>query len=147
MDNLNEEILESWLRLSQTVNNDRVVTDLSYNESLVCNILYRTQMQDPAKEITATDLCHKTKILKSQMNRTLNVLEKKELILRERSTLDKRNVFIRLNPEHLKTYEIQHQKILDLVDEIISGLGEEKAVLAKELFHTIADITERVLES
>ncbi|MGN1267251.1 MAG: MarR family winged helix-turn-helix transcriptional regulator [Dorea sp.] len=147
MKELSEEILDAWLRLSQSVNNDRVVTDLSYNESLICNILYRAQAKTPDREITATDLCSETKILKSQMNRTLNILEEKELILRERSTSDKRRVLIRLNPAHLKTYEIQHQKILNLIDAIISEIGDEKSVQAMDLFHTIADIAGKVLES
>ena len=73
MDSLNENLLNAWLRLSTSINNPRIVSEMTYNESLVCNILYNHS----ESEITATDLCNATKMLKSQMNRTLNQLEKK----------------------------------------------------------------------
>lgn len=38
---LNEELLSVWLRLSGVINNQRLVTGLSFNEALVCNLLVR----------------------------------------------------------------------------------------------------------
>ena len=38
---LEEELLEAWLRLSTTVINSRIVSALTYGESLVCNVLYQ----------------------------------------------------------------------------------------------------------
>jgi len=65
--------------------------------------------------MTATELCCFTKMLKSQMNRTLNILEEKKLILRERSAADKRQVLILFNMENAQAYEKQHQDILKIV--------------------------------
>ena len=36
---LSEALLTSWLRLSTSINNSRLVSTMSYNESLVCNLL------------------------------------------------------------------------------------------------------------
>ena len=77
MDNLHEDLLSAWLQLSTSINNTRVVSELTYNESLICNILYNNSKHNSDRKLTATDLCSATKMLKSQMNRTLNQLEKR----------------------------------------------------------------------
>lgn len=86
---MNEELLEAWLRLSTILCNDRIVSEMPYNEALICNILYRRQRQDKKGTTTATDLCRQTKMLKSQMNRTLQSMEDKKIITRRRSDTDK----------------------------------------------------------
>lgn len=145
MENLNESLLEAWLRISTSVINSRVVSELSYNESLVCNALYKAMKEDSSKKLTATDLCSSTKMLKSQMNRTLNQLEKKSIILRERSLEDKRKVYIMMNPAELSGYQKQHEKILFLIDNIIEKLGISKVEEAIALFNQISDIASDVL--
>ena len=99
---LSEALLSAWLHISTSVNNQRIVSKLSYNESLVCNLLYRNYRAEAAEPMTATLLCQKTKMLKSQMNRTINQLEERGMIRRERSSVDKRVVHIRLNPDAWK---------------------------------------------
>ena len=140
MDSLNENLLNAWLRLSTSINNPRIVSEMTYNESLVCNILYNHS----ESEITATDLCNATKMLKSQMNRTLNQLEKKNLITKERSSTDKRQIYIYMNIEQAKSYEIQHQQVLNIINLIINKLGKEKAQDAVELFRTISNIADNL---
>lgn len=141
---LNEELLASWLRLSTCVNNSRFVSEMSYNESLVCNILYRHNMTSPEGHLTATNLCQMTKMVKSQMNRILNQLEKKDLITRVRSTIDKRQVFVSFNLKQAKAYEKQHKQILEVLDHIIDELGPKKAEEAIVLFENVSDIAERL---
>lgn len=135
---LNEVLLGAWLKLSTAINNSRIVSEMSYNESLICNILYRNATESPDKALTATDLCDETKILKSQMNRILTQLEGKNLITRERSKEDKRKIFIRLTTEQSNAYLKQHEQILKLLDEIIEKLGEEKS---KEIIHALNRIS------
>ncbi len=142
----NEKLLQSWLRLSTAISNERIVSDLPYNESLICHILYRQHLEHPGCGVTATDLCRETRILKSQMNRTLGNMESKGLIVRERSEKDKRQVFVRFNPEQIKIYEEQHQKILNIIDELIIKIGKEKAGEAMELFNLVADTAEEVIK-
>lgn len=146
MNNRNEEILNAWLNLSKSVNNERLVSGMTYNESLICNYLYRTLSHNPDQEVTATDLCQETKMLKSQMNRTLTDMEERKLILRKRSNIDKRRICIQLNPEQSRIYKAQHVEILRLIQSIVDELGEEKALQAKDLFNTIADIAGRILK-
>lgn len=135
---LNEALLGAWLKLSTAINNSRLVSEMSYNESLICNILYRNATEFPDKVLTATDLCDETKILKSQMNRILTQLEEKNLITRERSKEDKRRVFIRLTTEQSNSYLKQHEQILGLLDDIIAKLGEEQT---KEIIRALNGIS------
>lgn len=146
MENLNESLLDAWLRISTSVINSRVVSELSYNESLVCNALYKAKMTQPEQQLTATDLCNSTKMLKSQMNRTLNQLEKKSIILRERSADDKRKVYIFMNIDEISEYEKQHKEILYLIDNIIEKLGANKVEEVITLFYQISDIADEVLK-
>ena len=135
---LNEVLLGAWLKLSTAINNSRLVSEMSYNESLICNILYRNATESPEKTLTATDLCAETRILKSQMNRILSQLEEKNLITRERSEQDKRKVFIRLTTEQSNAYLKQHEQILKLLDDIIEKLGEEQT---KEIIRALNGIS------
>lgn len=140
----NEELLGAWLRLSTVIDNERIVSELPYNETLICNILYRAWLQDPEKELTATDLCHETRMLKSLMNRTLVSMEEKGLIVRERSQKDKRRVYIRLDMPRAEVYQQQHGKILAQIDLLMERLGEEKADQLIELLNLTADMAKGV---
>ncbi len=71
MENLNEKLLNAWLTLSSVVNNERIVSSIPFNEAHVCNLLYRQRMENPGVFLTATELCARTRMLKSQMNKVL----------------------------------------------------------------------------
>lgn len=144
MENLNEALLQSWLRLTTSIVNSRIVPDMTYNESLVCNILYNHSLHSSEK-LTATHLCRMTNMLKSQMNRTLNHLEERGIIIRERSTQDKRNVFVSMNMDKSSAYIAQHQKILLAMDAMIQRLGTEKTLQAIEIFTLAADNADSLL--
>lgn len=139
MDNLHESLLNSWLRLSTSINNARLVSEMTYNESLICNILYN-QSKTNSSPITATELCQMTNMLKSQMNRTLTHLENKNMITRERSEVDKRQILITMNLEQCYTYEKQHAQILKILDAVIANLGEEKTLNTIHTLNQISDI-------
>ena len=142
MNDMNEALLNSWLRLSTSINNPRLVSEMTYNESLVCNILYQQSHDATSQAITATDLCRKTNMLKSQMNRTLTQLESKDMITHQRSEKDKRQIFITMNLEQCHSYEQQHERILKILDEVIHKLGDEKSKTAIEIFNDISNIAE-----
>lgn len=145
MKSFNEELLSAWLRLSNTICNERIVTHLPYNEALVCNILYNQRMDHPDEYLTATDLCEKTRLIKSLMNRTLNSLEKKGFIVKQRSEGDRRNVYVKFNEEKISTYEKGHNEVLQVVDRIAKNIedriGEEKTKELVKIFHAISDAT------
>lgn len=144
MKNMNEALLNSWLRISTSINNPRLVSEMTFNESLVCNILYQQRHNAKTQPITATDLCRKTNMLKSQMNRTLTQLESKGMITRQRSEQDKRQIYITMNLEQCHAYEQQHEQILKILDAVIRRLGKEKAETAIEVFNNISDIAEEL---
>ncbi len=145
MGQMNERLLSSWLRVSTTIVNSRVVSELTYNEALVCNALYRNKMLCIGKNLTATELCNETKMVKSQINRTLNMLENKGIITRTRSQIDKRCVFVTLNEGNDDLYMIQHNRILALLDGIMAELGEEKTKQTIETLDAVAEIAEKLI--
>ncbi|NBI89715.1 MarR family transcriptional regulator [Lachnospiraceae bacterium] len=142
---MNEKLLEAWLRLTTILCNDRIVSEMPYNEALICNILYRHQMRDKVNKLTATDLCRQTKMLKSQMNRTLQKMEEKNIITRQRSSTDRRQIFISLNP-NADSFYIQHHKSLRLIDALATKAGPEKSQEAIDLFTYIANMAEEMIE-
>ena len=130
---LNEAILDAWLQLTAIVNNDRLVSDLTLNESLVIRLL--NQADQP---LSASELCQRMTMKKSQMNRTLTAMEDKGLILRKRTSHDKRRMDILLTSKGQQLVEYQHRKILRLIDALVRRLGEQQASEVRKLFLSIA---------
>lgn len=146
MQNMNEKVLNAWLRLSTTICNERIVSEMPYNESLICGILHHNALAHPEKKITATELCEKTNIQKSQMNRTLNSMEEKGLIFRKRSEKDKRQVFVSINMENAEVYERQHKNVLNFVDQVLEKVGNDKAEEIIQLFTLISNKAKEVMD-
>lgn len=145
MKSINEELLSAWLSVSTSIINTRVVNELPYNEALVCNVLYENSCCENNQPLTATDLCNKTNMLKSQMNRTLNLLENKGIISRQRSEVDKRQVHIIFDIKTAGAYRSQHQRILQLLDEIIAQLGPEKTQDVIKTLNDVANIANYII--
>ena len=141
----NEKILNAWLKLSTTICNERIVSELPYNETMICSILHHNASEDPEKKITATDLCEKMNMQKSQMNRTLNTMEQKGLIFRKRSEKDQRQVFVTMNMEKAGIYKKQHEKILKFVDSIMEKVGKDKAEEIIQMFTLITSKAKEVM--
>ncbi len=135
---LSEELLEGWLAVSLSIINERLVSAMTFNESMVCNLLYR-QERKGGSPLTATELCAKLRILKPQMNVILNHLESGGLISRARSSADKRNIHIRLTDMGTRVYEKAHQEILRLPAGLIERLGEEKI---RRLVRMLREVTD-----
>lgn len=78
------------------------------------------------------------------MNRTLNFLEKREIITRQRSEEDKRQVYIIFNIENAGIYKAQHERILQCLDSIIAQIGEEKTRELIDTLTTVANIADDI---
>lgn len=143
MNNKNEELLHAWLRLCTTISNERITSDMPYNEALICNFLYRNKLMHPDLIPTATDLCRFTKMLKSQMNRTLQCMEEKGIIIRKRSEKDRRQIFVVLN-EDCPIYQKQHAKIMKIVETLMTRLGTDNVDQIISIFTKIADTADEV---
>lgn len=131
-DQINEALLDAWLGMSVSVRGNRIVSGMRFNEILICNILYR-QKEAGLPNLTATDLCDRTRLLKSQINKLLSALEEKEIIERSRSSQDKRRVYLCLKEENISVYLKEHEQILKILDKLIRTMGEEKIVLLTSL--------------
>ena len=141
MKNKNEKVLDAWLEMTTVINNERITVDLPYNESMICRYLYQNQDQ----RVTATDLCNWMRMQKSQMNRTLTTMEKKNLITRVRSQEDHRQIFLTLNASMMQVYQDQHEKIIKLVDGIFKKIGYDKQEEAIELFNLISQTAKEII--
>lgn len=141
---LTERLLDAWLHLSMDLWNERFVSTLSYNESLVCHLLYRKKVECPEMPyMTLMQLSKVTGILKSQMNKTLTSLEEKDCIERIRSEEDKRVVYISLRDDNLNLYRTQHDDICKVVNKVIQRLGVDRSEEAICIFNDIgAQISE-----
>ena len=145
MEKLNERLLSAWLNLSTVVNNERIVSGIPFNEAHVCNLLYQQRRDNPDVYLTATELCARTRMLKSQMNKVLTSLEKQNMIVRIPAQDDKRKAYILLVEENLHRYEAVHARTIDLVNRAIEQLGEEAAEQMVDLFLKAARIVDESL--
>lgn len=137
MDAISEELLSAWLRLSNVINNQRLVEGQSFNQAQVCGLLARAQ--EKGRSLTAGDLCRETRILKSQMNAILSSLEREGVISRRRDEQDRRRVEIALLPEGLARHMRSHQRILNLVDRLVAAMGRDKIETLIPLLHQVVD--------
>lgn len=142
-----EQFLEAWLQLTTIINNERLSSDLPYNESMICNILFHVARVRNGKKITATDLCQMMQMKKSQMNRTLVNLEKKGMITRTKSEKDRRFIYIDLNHDNMEVYEKQHEKILKQIDYMSEKYGEDKMLELMYMLKEFTLVAQEVLEN
>lgn len=121
-----EALLQAWIEMSLMVRGNRLVSGLSFNEIVICRILHQRQLQG-GTPVTATELCKKMQLLKSQINKILTSMEHSGMIERVRSQSDRRRIEIRLMPKALETYQASHEGIMDIMNYVCSRLGEENA--------------------
>ena len=140
---LQEALLESWMAMEVCIRGNRLLSDLSMNEMLICNILYQRRDEAP---VTATELCSQTKLLKSQMNHILNTMEYQGLICRSRSSADRRQVYVRLQESAIPRYLQEHDRVLKIVGAVLSTLGEKDTVALTGLMQKAAFIVNSIKE-
>lgn len=142
VDNITEEaLLYAWMDMAMNIRGNRLLTGLSFNEIVVCSMLYRS-MKNGNGMLTATDLGERTKLLKSQLNKLLNLMEEKGLIERIRSKEDKRKVFLKLREEKLSVYLKEHEKVMAIVHHICEAMGEEKTKLLTSLLVEVVELVD-----
>ena len=120
-----DELLQAWINMSLQIRGNRLVSGLSFNEIVVCRILYE-QQSNGGELITATELCRRMQLLKSQINKILTNMEKQGLVERVRSEDDRRKMEIRLAPGADEIYLNAHAKILKIMECVCEHLGEEQ---------------------
>lgn len=120
-----ETLLRAWLGLSAVIWNRDLVSGMTYNEAVVCNLLCYQMDSDPLHPLTATDLCQRTRVQKSQMNQILSSLEDRGYLLRIRNKSDRRQVHLSLTQLGQEAYRASHQKAAALLSAVVERLGTE----------------------
>ena len=136
--NLTEELLLSWVKLSCIIKNNRVTTGLKYNEAIVMLILYSRYLKDDGFT-SVQDIIKETGMLKSLANRTLGDLEKKGLIVYEKGTKDRRTKFVKCVKEKLDVFFAVHNSSLGVSQNIIEIIGEEDAQVFVNIVAKLSD--------
>lgn len=122
-----EKLLASWIKLSGMVKNSRITKGLMYNEAVVMHFLYERYKTDSKGIVSIKEIVERTKMLKSLINRTINSLEEKGLLLRCEDQGDRRISFVRCVPEKLDTFFEVHKESLKVAESIIEIIGEKDA--------------------
>lgn len=143
-DILAERILCKWLSITSSIQNERIVNDLTYNEALVCNHLMHQGKLIP-DYLTPSELSKRTGIQKSLMNRTLKSLNERNLIEYVEGTADKRSTPVRLSKTNLNLFLQEHNKNIRLVEEFMDFWGPEKTMNVFNSLRDIEDAAKKVL--
>lgn len=122
---MQEQLLQSWINMSLVIRGNRLVSGLSFNEMIICRILYEKK-NSGQQAATATELCQQMQLLKSQINKLLTTMENNRLIERKRSASDKRKIEIRLTEQAAALYTAEHARILKILEHVSAHLGAER---------------------
>lgn len=124
---IEEEIISSWIYLTSIIKNCRVTTEFSYNESVILNLAYKKYLFDAKGLLPVKEIIKETFMLKSLVNRTIDALESKKMIIKEKNITDKRELNIKINPNNIDKYIKSHNDILKYVKKIVDFIGIEDA--------------------
>ena len=134
-----EQIISAWIRLTGLLKNTRITQGMIYNEAIVMLLAYHRYLDDGEGLVSFKEIVQETHMLKSLVNRTIDSLVEKGLLVRCDGK-DKRTTFVRVVKENLGSYLEEHDRTLALVKHIIDVIGREDA----EAFVRIA---ERICEA
>ncbi len=129
-----EHLVDAWILMSANVRGNRLLRDLSLSEMLLCRFILNAQ--SVGEPITASILCEKTGMLKSQANRLLDGLEKKGWITRTRSLKDHRRIELTMNEDAISRYNKEHDTILTILQSLDKGMGAEQVRQLTSLLET-----------
>lgn len=123
---LDEELITAWVQLTGILKNTHITKGLVYNESIVMLVAYRQYLTDGEGIVSFKELVRETRMLKSLVNRTIDSLVEKNMLMRCEGK-DKRTTFVKLIPENLGTYLAVHQESLTLARNVRELIGDEDA--------------------
>ena len=132
-----EQLLQSWVRLSAILKNTRITKGLVYNEAIVMLMVYKKYREDKCGKISLKEIVESTNMLKSLVNRTVNSLVEKGLLLRCEGEGDKRVAYVKCVEEKLDVFLEVHNSSLALANGIIDIIGEEDATTFSRIVEKI----------
>lgn len=113
---INDNLVDSWLKLGATLKNDRLVNIISFNETHVCNLLIRG-------DLTQKQIEYETNMLKSLVHRVIKSLLNKGYVKKYKKEDNMKTVWVKLTSEGIKAYNKQHEEILKFVGKLTAKLG------------------------
>ncbi len=123
--NLQNNLILSWVKLSGIIKNNRITTGLTYNEAIVMLILYSNYLKDGAGLTSIQDIIKETGMLKSLTNRTVGNLKQKGLIEYSVGTSDRRTRFVKCVEEKLDVFLQVHNSSLSVAKSIMDIIGQD----------------------
>lgn len=144
MNAVDEPLLYAWLRLSTTLEEIQPYTRLTKNESLICHALFRQEKTHPGVLLTPTDISRRTKIRKSQVNRSLNQLERRGIITREHSTADRRKVYVHFMTDDASAFFEMYAKSIEMIDGFVNALGTDEVERLISAMDKVTEMAESV---
>lgn len=120
-----DQLLLAWVQLSAILKKSQFTKELSYNEAIIMLHLYEQWQQDGEGVVPIKEIIVRTGMLKSLVNRTVNSLEEKGLLVRCPAQTDKRVVCIRCCPEKISVFLQVHQRSTQIARSIEQIIGPE----------------------
>ena len=133
---LEEEMLRSYINMSANIKENRLLSDLSFNEIMVMNLIVE-------EEMSFKELQNRLNILKSQLNRIINDLKNKSLIETYIPLDDKRKLMIKIG-SNIALYFKEHEKMLKLMSLVKKELGENDFKKLIELLNKTTSVMKGV---
>ena len=132
MAELEEIMLKAWINMSVNTRENRLLNELSFNEMLVLNMI-----QD--KECSFKELVNELNILKSQLNRVIQNLVQKKLIIAYTPENDKRSLMIKKG-DNTELYKQEHERMIEIMRKIRKQIGEEDTLKLIYLLNQVASL-------
>ncbi len=127
MQQIQNDLILAWVKLSGIIKNNRITSVLKYNEAIIMLAVYSRYLKDGVGLTSVQDIIKETGMLKSLVNRTLGELEKQGLIIFEQGTVDRRTKFVKCVKEKLDVFLSVHNTSLGVSQNIIDIIGEQDA--------------------
>lgn len=132
MADIEEIMLKAWINMSVNTRENRLLNELSFNEMLVLNMI-----QD--KECSFKELVNELNILKSQLNRVIQNLVQKKLIIAYTPENDKRSLMIKKG-DNTELYKQEHERMIEIMRKIRKQIGEEDTLKLIYLLNQVASL-------
>ena len=130
MTDLEEIMLKAWINMSVNTRENRLLNELSFNEMLVLNMIQN-------KECSFKELVNELNILKSQLNRVIQNLVQKKLIIAYTPENDKRSLMIKKG-DNTELYKQEHARMIEIMKKIRKQIGEEDTLKLIYLLNQVA---------
>ncbi len=126
-EDLRERLLNAWIGLNGYLKDSRVTQAMTYNEAVTMKLVLDQCRQDGVGRTPVQAILRKTRMLKSQVNRTVNALCRQGYLTKEKGGEDARALFVRPAPERLADFLAVHARSLQMAQTIIDVIGAEDA--------------------